>query len=42
MTDLWLAIVHHVLVFSLAIMLAAQATLVRQGMGGAGEVSSPS
>jgi putative membrane protein len=35
MTDLWLAILHHVLVFGLAIMLAVQATLVREGMGGA-------
>jgi putative membrane protein len=33
MTDLWLAIAHHVLVFGLAIMLAAQASLVREGMG---------
>ena len=33
MTDLWLAIAHHVLVFSLAIMLAVQASLVREGMG---------
>jgi len=32
MTDLWLAIVHHVLVFGLAIMLAVQATLLREGM----------
>jgi putative membrane protein len=29
MTDMWLAIAHHVLVFSLVIMLAAQLTLVR-------------
>jgi putative membrane protein len=33
MTDLWLAIVHHVLVFGLAAMLAAEAVLVRRGMG---------
>ena len=33
MTDLWLAIAHHALVFGLAIMLAAQASLVREGMG---------
>ena len=31
-TDLWLAIFHHVLVFGLAIMLGAQAVLVREGM----------
>jgi putative membrane protein len=31
-TDLWLAIFHHILVFGLAIMLGAQAVLVRQGM----------
>ena len=33
MTDLWLAILHHALVFGLAIMLSAQASLVRVGMG---------
>jgi len=32
MTDLWLAIAHHILVFSLVIMLAAEAALVREGM----------
>ena len=32
MTDLWLAIAHHGLVFGLAIMLAVQATLLREGM----------
>ncbi|HXJ02188.1 MAG TPA: DUF2214 family protein [Micropepsaceae bacterium] len=32
MTDLWLAILHHVLVFGLAIMLAVQATLLRESM----------
>lgn len=32
MTDLWLAIVHHILVFGLAIMLAVQATLLREDM----------
>jgi putative membrane protein len=31
-TDLWLAIAHHVLVFSLVIMLAAEAALVRESM----------
>ncbi|HEY4265392.1 MAG TPA: DUF2214 family protein [Micropepsaceae bacterium] len=35
MTDLWLAIIHHVLVFGLAIMLAVQASLLRDGMGAA-------
>jgi putative membrane protein len=35
MTDLWLAIAHHVLVFGLAIMLAVEAALLRDGMGGA-------
>ena len=34
LTDLWLAIAHHILVFSLAIMLAAQASLVRESMAG--------
>ena len=33
MTDLCLAIAHHALVFGLAIMLAVQASLVREGMG---------
>jgi putative membrane protein len=33
MTDLWLAIAHHVLVFGLVIMLSVQASLVREGMG---------
>jgi putative membrane protein len=33
MTDLWLAIAHHVLVFGFAIMLAVQATLLREDMG---------
>ena len=33
MTDLWLAIAHHALVFGLVIMLAVQASLVREGMG---------
>jgi putative membrane protein len=33
MADLWLAIAHHVLVFGLAIMLAIQAALLREGMG---------
>jgi putative membrane protein len=33
MTDLWLAIAHHALVFGLAIMLAVQFSLVREGMG---------
>jgi putative membrane protein len=37
-TDLWLAIFHHILVFGLAIMLGAQAVLVRQGMSGADAV----
>ena len=31
-TDLWLAILHHVLVFGLVIMLAAQLALVRPNM----------
>lgn len=35
MTDLFLAIAHHVLVFGLAGMLAAEAVLVRAGMSGA-------
>ena len=34
MTDLWLAIGHHILIFSLAIMVAAEAALVREGMTG--------
>jgi putative membrane protein len=33
MTDLWLAIAHHALIFGLAIMLSVQACLVREGMG---------
>jgi putative membrane protein len=32
MTDLWLAIAHHILVFSLAIMLAMEAALLREGI----------
>ena len=32
MTDLWLAIAHHVLVFGLVAMLAAESTLIRPGM----------
>jgi putative membrane protein len=35
MTDLVLAILHHVLVFGLAAMLASEMVLVRQGMGSA-------
>ncbi len=35
MTDLWLAIAHHVLVFGLAMMLAAEGLLVREGMNSA-------
>lgn len=35
MTDLWLAIAHHMLVFGLVIMLATEAALVRQGLGAA-------
>jgi putative membrane protein len=35
MTDLWLAIAHHILVFGLVIMLAAEFALVRQGLGAA-------
>jgi putative membrane protein len=30
MTDLWLAIIHHVLVFGLAMMLAGEAILLRK------------
>jgi len=33
MTDLWLAIAHHILVFGLVIMLAMESALLRQGMG---------
>ena len=33
MTDLWLAIAHHILVFGLVIMLAAESALARQGLG---------
>jgi putative membrane protein len=32
MTDLWLAIAHHVLVFGLVAMLAAESALIRPGM----------
>ena len=32
MTDLWLAIAHHVLVFGLVTMLAAEVVLVRPGL----------
>lgn len=35
MTDLVLAIVHHILVFALAGLLAAEMALVRPGLGGA-------
>lgn len=35
MTDLWLAIAHHILVFGLVIMLAMESALLRQGLGGA-------
>ena len=35
MSDLWLAIAHHILVFGLVIMLAAESALVRQGLGAA-------
>jgi putative membrane protein len=35
MTDLWLAIAHHILVFGLVIMLAAEFALVREGLGAA-------
>jgi putative membrane protein len=35
MTDLTLAVLHHILVFGLAIMLAMELALVRPGMSGA-------
>jgi putative membrane protein len=35
MTDLWLAIAHHIVVFGLVIMLASESALVRQGLGAA-------
>jgi putative membrane protein len=35
MMDLWLAIAHHILVFGLVIMLAAESALARQGLGAA-------
>jgi putative membrane protein len=35
MTDLWLAIAHHILVFGLAIMLAMESGLLRQGLSAA-------
>ena len=35
MTDLLLAIAHHILVFGLVIMLAAEFALVREGLGAA-------
>ena len=38
MTDLWLTIAHHVLVFGLVAMLAAEAVLLRPGMN-AGETA---
>lgn len=34
MTDLLLAIVHHLLVFSLAAILAAELAIIRPGLGG--------
>lgn len=36
MTDLILAIVHHLLVFSLAAILAAELAMIRPGLGAAG------
>lgn len=36
MTDLLLAIVHHLLVFGLAAILAAELAMIRPGLGGAG------
>jgi len=35
-TDLLLAIVHHLLVFGLAAILAAELAMIRPGLGGAG------
>lgn len=35
MTDLWYAIAHHVLVFGMVAMLAAESALVRPGMSAA-------
>src|SRR5690348_11149819 len=36
MTDLILAIIHHLLVFSLAAILAAELAMIRPGLAGAG------